>query len=98
MPQSGGAEARGGQGLRDREGEVSYSAPRVDWKITDFDIVRRLGSGSTSTVVHARQRSTGAEYALKIVDKHVVDKNGMIEYVVRERRVLDRMDYDGIAR
>eukprot|EP00803_Ostreobium_quekettii_P011462 evm.model.scf_1044.2 EVM.evm.TU.scf_1044.2 scf_1044:27425-30971(+) len=84
--------------MRDREGQTSYAAPRVDWKISDFDILGRLGAGSTSTVVHARRRASGMECALKVVDKHLVQRNRLLEYVVRERRVLDRMDDQGVAR
>lgn len=37
--------------------------------LADFELLRRIGDGSYSHVVLARHRSTGREYALKVIDK-----------------------------
>ncbi|GMH40086.1 hypothetical protein BSKO_07990 [Bryopsis sp. KO-2023] len=83
---------------KDREGSRSYSAPRVNWKISDFEIVRRLGAGSCSAVAHCIHKVTKMEYAVKMVDKTVIKRNNLTEYVVQERNILDRLDDDGVAK
>lgn len=43
--------------------------------MTDFDILERLGDGSFSTVVLARYKGDGQQYAVKIVNKTLVLRN-----------------------
>lgn len=43
--------------------------------VTDFDILERLGDGSFSTVVLARYKGDGQQYAVKIVNKTLVLRN-----------------------
>jgi serine/threonine protein kinase len=71
---------------------------RANLSLSDFEIERRIGDGSYATVLAVRLRSTGAHYALKIVDKALVLRHKMAAYVRSERLILDRMEYDGIAR
>lgn len=77
---------------------TSILIPRLNCTITDFEIYRRLGGGSCSTVIEAKQKSTGDKYAIKMVDKNMVIKNKLTAAVSLERRVLDRMDFIGIAK
>lgn len=42
---------------------------RLDFKLSDFNIKRRLGEGSFSTVVLCQHRETGGLYAIKIINK-----------------------------
>ncbi len=67
-------------------------------KLGDFDVMGRIGDGSFSTVILARYRASGDQYAIKIVNKHLVLRNKMVEYVKNERTILDALDYDGIVR
>lgn len=45
---------------------------RLQLSLADFELLRRVGDGSYSHVVLARHRSTGREYALKVVDKQYI--------------------------
>jgi len=39
----------------------------------DFDFFETIGEGSYSTVTHAREKSTGKEFAIKILNKkHII--------------------------
>lgn len=81
-----------------RAASTSYRAPRVALTLADFDIVRRIGDGSYSEVLHALDKQTGRSYALKMVDKHLVLRHHMVEHIKQERNILDQCDYSGIAR
>lgn len=50
-------------------------ACRLSLQVSDFDILRRLGDGSFSTVVLARHRANGEQYAVKIINKTLVVRN-----------------------
>ncbi|KAF6259923.1 3-phosphoinoside dependent protein kinase [Scenedesmus sp. NREL 46B-D3] len=78
-------------------GESLYNAPRLQIAITDFEFIQRLGDGSFSTVVLGRYNGDGRCYAVKIVNKSVVLRNKMADYIRNERNVLDRLHHPGIA-
>lgn len=66
--------------------------------LTDFTLVSRLGDGSYSEVYLARHDATGAEYALKIVNKQHILRYKVVHQVQRERILLSRLQYDGIIK
>lgn len=84
-------------GIIDRGGDDSYKAPRLNCTISDFDLLRRAGDGSFSTVVKSRFHTDGEIYALKIVDKHFVVRHKYLSRILLERNVLDKIHYDGIV-
>eukprot|EP00198_Chlamydomonas_reinhardtii_P012041 XP_001701378.1 3-phosphoinoside dependent protein kinase [Chlamydomonas reinhardtii] len=86
------------EGLRDREQQEGYRAPRVTLTIKDFDVLGRIGDGSFSTVFLARQKQSGKQYAIKMMNKHLVMRNKMVEYIKNERFILDKFDDAGIAK
>ncbi|GFR45067.1 hypothetical protein Agub_g6441 [Astrephomene gubernaculifera] len=86
------------QQLQDREQQEGYRAPRVSLTIRDFNINGRIGDGSFSTVFLAQQKETGKQYAIKMMNKHLVMRNKMVEYIKNERFILDKLDDAGIAK
>lgn len=68
-------------------------ACRLRISVSDFDILARLGDGSFSTVVLARYKGDGQQYAVKIVNKTLVLRNkvhdGMCKDMLRYVRVYD---------
>jgi 3-phosphoinositide dependent protein kinase-1 len=48
---------------------------RLRITVADFDILERLGDGSFSTVVLARYKGDGQQYAVKIVNKTLILRN-----------------------
>eukprot|EP00195_Chlamydomonas_chlamydogama_P005080 CAMPEP_0202904494 /NCGR_PEP_ID=MMETSP1392-20130828/29654_1 /ASSEMBLY_ACC=CAM_ASM_000868 /TAXON_ID=225041 /ORGANISM="Chlamydomonas chlamydogama, Strain SAG 11-48b" /LENGTH=338 /DNA_ID=CAMNT_0049592139 /DNA_START=42 /DNA_END=1055 /DNA_ORIENTATION=+ len=84
--------------LKDREHAAEYRAPRANLSLRDFDIIGRLGDGSFSTVILAQRKGSSQQNAIKIVNKHLVLRNKMVEYIKSERNIMDRLDNDGIVK
>lgn len=59
----------------------------------DFKFGKILGEGAFSTVVLAREQSTGKEYATKILEKRHIIKENKVPYVTRERDIMSRLDH-----
>jgi len=55
----------------------------------DFDFFETIGEGSYSTVTHAREKSTGREFAIKILNKKHIIKEKKVKYVNVEKAVLN---------
>mmetsp|Transcript_47395 Transcript_47395/g.120990 ORF Transcript_47395/g.120990 Transcript_47395/m.120990 type:complete len:374 (-) Transcript_47395:113-1234(-) len=83
---------------QDREGKCDYRAPRVALTLTDFELVKKLGDGSYSEVFHVRRKINGREYALKKMDKHLILRENKQKYVAQERKILDTMDSESVAK
>lgn len=64
----------------------------------DFNIIRRIGDGSFSTVVLAEHKGSGKQYALKIMNKHQIMRNKVVDYVRNERNILDKLNDAGVAK
>ncbi|CAL8264164.1 unnamed protein product [Arctogadus glacialis] len=71
---------------------VQASQPRKK-RPEDFKFGKILGEGSFSTVVLAKEQSTGKEYAIKILDKRHIVKSKKAQYVKRERDLLSNLDH-----
>ena len=83
--------------LKDKGGDTAVRAPRANLTMADFEIEKVLGAGSFAQVLQARLKSTGVSYALKIMDKRHIVKEGKAEYVLRERRILDALKNEGLV-
>lgn len=65
--------------------------------VEDFDFKQELGVGSYSTVVAAIDKQTLKQYAIKILDKAHIIKEGKVKYVNVEKDALLRLsDHPGI--
>lgn len=71
---------------------------RANLKLADFNIVGRIGDGSFSTVILGQHRESGEKYAIKCVNKHLIMRNKMVEYIKNERTILDQLEHDGIVK
>lgn len=54
---------------------------RASLTLADFDIIRRIGDGSFSEVMHVRHKKSGTDYALKMVDKHLIVRHKMVGHI-----------------
>ncbi|KAL2920071.1 serine/threonine protein kinase [Polyrhizophydium stewartii] len=54
----------------------------------DFEFGGILGEGSYSTVIYAKETSTGREFAVKMLDKHQIVREKKVKYVNVEKDVL----------
>ena len=68
--------------------------PRPD----DFEILRQLKKGTYCEVVLARKRSTQDLYAMKITDKNELSRGGMLQYVLREQRLMVQLSSPFVIR
>ncbi|KAI4903361.1 hypothetical protein NFI96_010767 [Prochilodus magdalenae] len=59
----------------------------------DFKFGKILGEGSFSTVVLAKELSTGKEYAIKILEKMHIKRENKTHYVKRERDIMSSLDH-----
>jgi hypothetical protein len=60
---------------------------RLRISVADFDILQRLGDGSFSTVMLARYKGNGQQYAVKIVNKTLVLRNKVCACVCERRQL-----------
>jgi 3-phosphoinositide dependent protein kinase-1 len=60
-------------------------------------VLKRLGEGSFSTVILARYRADARLYAVKVLNKSLIVRNKVIDYVRNERNILDGLHHPGIA-
>ncbi|KAJ3338405.1 3-phosphoinositide dependent protein kinase-1 [Gonapodya sp. JEL0774] len=59
---------------------------------SDFTFGEPIGDGSYSTVVHAVEKDSGREFAIKILDKRHILKNDKVKYVHVEKDVLNLLN------
>jgi serine/threonine protein kinase len=63
----------------------------------DFQVVRRLGSGSMGLVYLARNRITGREEVLKVISRDLVQLPGALDRFLREIRAVARLQHANIV-
>lgn len=64
----------------------------------EFSLLSRLGDGSYSEVYQAHHDTTGADYALKVINKKHILRHKVVHQVQRERLLLSQLNYDGIIK
>ncbi|KAI9227783.1 MAG: phosphoinositide-dependent protein kinase 1 3-{5--1h pyrrol-3-Yl}-N-(2-piperidin-1-Yl-ethyl)-benzamide complex, partial [Piptocephalis tieghemiana] len=64
----------------------------------DFTFGQALGEGSYSTVLIAVEKSTGKEFAAKIIDKKHIIREKKTKYAEIEKRALNRLHHPSIVR
>jgi hypothetical protein len=77
--------------------ETSRRCRRLNISLADFDILGRAGDGSFSTVILARHKASGVDYAIKMINKSVVMRNKIVDYIKNERNILDKLSHEGIV-
>lgn len=63
------------------------------YNISDFSIIRKLGSGSFGKVVLAKIKNDNNLYAIKVIDKRAVIKGKHFQYVHNEKRILQSLNF-----
>ena len=64
----------------------------------DFEMNDVLGEGSYSTVFLAKEKLTGKQYAIKVLDKRHIIKERKVKYVTIEKDVLNMCDHPFIIK
>lgn len=63
-----------------------------------YEVGRLLGQGTFAKVYHARNRGTGQQVAVKILDKEKVMKVGLMEQIKREISVMKLVKHPNVVR
>lgn len=64
----------------------------------DFKIIRNLGKGSYAKVVYAKNINNNKNYALKIIDKTLIEREEKVEEVHIEKQLLSQFDHPNIIK
>eukprot|EP01101_Sappina_pedata_P011364 TRINITY_DN7641_c0_g1_i1.p1 TRINITY_DN7641_c0_g1~~TRINITY_DN7641_c0_g1_i1.p1 ORF type:complete len:783 (-),score=239.63 TRINITY_DN7641_c0_g1_i1:105-2453(-) len=75
---------------------MSRSSSRVS--LEDLEFGKTLGEGSYGTVSLATLKTTGAEFAVKILSKKQLIKENKVQWVSRERDILNALDHPFIVK
>uniref|UniRef100_A0A1B6MS62 cAMP-dependent protein kinase n=1 Tax=Graphocephala atropunctata TaxID=36148 RepID=A0A1B6MS62_9HEMI len=62
-------------------------------KITDFNLIKKLGSGGFGSVILAEHKQDQSLYAIKVVDKKLVIERKCVRYVNSEKRILQSVNF-----
>src|SRR5215831_9176561 len=62
-----------------------------------FEIIRELGRGGTAVVHLARERSTGAEVAIKLIRSRYLEDYEAVGRFEREARFVTQLDHPNIV-
>lgn len=79
----------------DSQAPVRPVARKVTSK--DFDVIRVIGAGSSAKVLQVRNKTSGNEYAMKVVMKKMVIENEKMEHTKAERAVLSNVKHPFIV-
>lgn len=66
-------------------------------RIADFDIQRELGRGAMGVVYHARQRATGRDVAVKLIEPEVAARPEAVQLFLREAHILSQLRHPRIV-
>ena len=71
----------------------SSSSSTLSLKPSDFFFGRCLGEGSYARVVHAKLKSNDNQFAVKIMEKRHIQKEGKIKSVMMEKEILSKLSH-----
>ncbi|AAZ11787.1 rac serine-threonine kinase, putative [Trypanosoma equiperdum] len=65
--------------------------------LNDFQFAAKIGKGSFSSVYAATEKATGKTYAIKKMEKEVIERYNMIDNISAERLILQKIDHPFIV-
>ncbi len=86
----------GAAGKHDDEPTMGWAKTEAKATMDDFELVKVLGRGSFGKVIAARKRhgsDKGVIYAIKILNKKVIEEREQIEHTQAEREILESIDH-----
>jgi hypothetical protein len=72
-------------------------ARNLNCKLSDFDILQTLGTGSFGRVHLVRHRASKAYYAMKVLKKAEVVRLKQVEHTLNEKNILAKIDHPFIV-
>ena len=65
--------------------------PNKKTSIEDFEFIKELGQGSYGKVILGIHKETGKKYAIKVIDKFIIDKLEKTHEIFIERDMLTKI-------
>ena len=65
--------------------------------VSDFEILKVIGKGSFGKVFQVRKHGESEIYAMKVLNKAVINKKYQIEHTKTERNILGKIDHPFIV-
>lgn len=80
--------------LKKEEFEKKWDNPSKNTaSLTDFDLIKTLGTGSFGRVMLVKRKTAGKYYAMKILDKQKVIRLKQVEHTLNEKRILQALSF-----
>ena len=64
----------------------------------DFWFGSTLGNGAYATVIHAKGKESKAEFAVKVLEKLHIKREGKVKYVMMERNIMSSVSHPLIVK
>ena len=89
-PLSASAAALGAASVLHQRGASCRSSRADDDPLSRYTVGKVLGEGAFATVLHARRRSDGTDFAVKVMIKSYIEREGKTRLVLAESKALQR--------
>ena len=77
---------------------INYKSPFFNWKLEDFQIGEKIGSGKFGKVYSARDRKFGNIVAIKVLSKRQLIKYKVLNQLRREIEIQSHLNHDNILK
>lgn len=86
-----------GEGSDDEEGandeKVVFTTAGKKVSTADFDILSVIGVGSFGKVFEVRKKDTGETFAMKEMNKEVIERENLLEHTFAEKSILQKINH-----
>ncbi|KAJ3285934.1 hypothetical protein HK104_009247 [Borealophlyctis nickersoniae] len=93
---NGAVESKGGMDV-DMDGIPATNGARLGYKLTDFALLKTLGTGTFGRVHLTRFRNTDQFYAMKVLKKVEVVRLKQVEHINSEKQILSQIHFPFIV-
>lgn len=80
------------------ESSMQSSLDPTQWKISDFELLEIIGTGTFGSVRLVKHKHTQQYYAMKIIKKYDVIRMKQVEHIISEKNILSQVDHPFIVR
>eukprot|EP00729_Bicosta_minor_P023338 gene23338-5563_t len=63
-----------------------------------YSVLEPIGSGGFARVYHGKRKSDGCDVAIKIINKHEMQRRGVVSRVRNEVEIHSRLDHPSVLR
>eukprot|EP01121_Diplochlamys_sp_Union-15-3_P012294 TRINITY_DN3665_c0_g2_i4.p1 TRINITY_DN3665_c0_g2~~TRINITY_DN3665_c0_g2_i4.p1 ORF type:complete len:350 (-),score=59.09 TRINITY_DN3665_c0_g2_i4:46-1095(-) len=84
--------------VKKRKSAIGVEAPGADSKLSDFEFLQVLGTGTFGKVRLCKHKSTKQYYCVKILRKDTIFKYKQVEHVKNEKAILLNVSHPGVVK